>query len=131
MNSGNHPINFRLAPDMFTLLGQAQMATAFAKNAVCRLAGHTPPDFPDIETSEADVLARIDRARGIVLSVIEEVLAGAEQSEISIQTGPSVRSTVTDQAHLLGLSMPQYCFHASMAYAIPRHNGVPPGKRDF
>ena len=121
----------RLAPDMFTLLGQYQMATAFAKNAVCRLAGQTPPDFPDIEKTEADVRARIERARAILLSVTEEMLAGAEAREISIQTGPNVRSTLTGHAYLLSFSMPQFYFHASMAYAILRHNGVALGKRDF
>lgn len=121
----------RLAPDMFTLLGQYQMATAFAKNAVCRLAGQTPPDFPDIEKTEVDVRARIDRARTIVQAVTEEMLTGAESREITIQTGPNVKSTLTGEAYLLGFSMPQFYFHASMAYAILRHNGVPLGKRDF
>ena len=121
----------RLAPDMFTLLGQYQMATAFAKNAVCRLAGQTPPDFPDVEKTEADVRARIARARAIVQSVTEEMLAGAASREITIKTGPNLTSTLSGEAYLLGFSMPQFYFHASMAYAILRHNGVSLGKRDF
>lgn len=121
----------RLAPDMFTLLGQYQMATAFAKNAVCRLAGQTPPDFPDVEKNEADVRARIARARGIVQSVTAAMLVGSKAREISIQTGPDARSTLSGEVYLLSFSMPQFYFHASMAYAILRHNGVPLGKRDF
>jgi len=121
----------RLAPDMFTLLGQYQMATAFAKNGVSRLAGLTPPDFPDVEKTEADVRARIARARGIVESVTEGMLAGAERREITIQTGPDQKMALTGEAYLLSFCLPQFYFHASMAYAILRHNGVPLGKRDF
>jgi hypothetical protein len=121
----------RLAPDMFTLLGQYQMATAFAKNGVSRLAGLVPPDFPDVEKNEADVRARIARARGIVESVTATMLEGADRREITIQTGPDMKATLTGEAYLLSFCLPQFYFHASMAYAILRHNGIPLGKRDF
>lgn len=121
----------RLAPDMLTLLGQYQLATAFAKNAMCRLAGQTPPDFPDIEKTANDVRARIIRARTIVQSITPSMLEGATIREISIQTGPNERTTFSGEDYLLKFAQPQFYFHASMAYAILRHNGVPLGKRDF
>ncbi len=121
----------RLAPDMFSLLGQYQMATAFAKNAVCRLAGQSPPDFPDVEKNLADVRARIARARGIVQGMDANAFAGAAAREISIQTGPNERTALSGQDYLLGFALPQFYFHASMAYAVLRHNGVEIGKRDF
>lgn len=121
----------RLAPDMFTLLGQYQLATAFAKNAMCRLAGQTPPDFPDIEKTAADVRARIVRARSIVQSITPAMLDGAATREISIQTGANERTTFSGDDYLLKFAQPQFYFHASMAYAILRHNGVKLGKRDF
>lgn len=121
----------RLAPDMFTLLGQYQLATAFAKNAMCRLAGQTPPDFPDIEKTAADVRARIIRARSIVQSITPAMLDEAATREISIPTGPNERTTFSGEDYLLKFAMPQFYFHASMAYAIFRHNGVKLGKRDF
>jgi len=121
----------RLAPDMFTALGQYQLATAFAKNAMCRLAGQSPPDFPDIEKTAVHVRARIDRARAIVQSVLPAMLDGAATREIIIQTGPNDRTTFSGEDYLLKFALPQFYFHASMAYAIFRHNGVKLGKRDF
>lgn len=121
----------RLAPDMLTLLGQYQLATAFAKNAMCRLAGQTPPDFADIEKTATDVRARINRARTIVQSITPAMLEGAVTREISIQTGANERTTFSGEDYLLKFAMPQFYFHASMAYAIFRHNGVKLGKRDF
>lgn len=121
----------RLAPDMFSLLGQYQMATAFAKNAVCRLAGQTPPDFPDAEKNLDDVRARIAQARSIVQGMDANAFAGAAAREITIQTGPNERTALTGENYLLSFALPQFYFHASMAYAILRHNGVELGKRDF
>jgi len=121
----------RLAPDMFTLLGQYQLATAFAKNAMCRLAGQTPPDFPDVEKTAAQVRARIVRARSIVQAVTPAMLEEAATREISIPTGPNERMTFSGEDYLLKFALPQFYFHASMAYAIFRHNGVKLGKRDF
>ncbi len=121
----------RLAPDMFTLLGQYQLATAFAKNALCRLAGQTPPDFPDIEKTVVDVRARIDRARTIVQAITPAMLVDAATREITIQTGPQDRTPFSGEDYLLKFALPQFYFHASMAYAILRHNGVKLGKRDF
>ena len=121
----------RLAPDMLTLLGQYQLATAFAKNALCRLAGQTPPDFPDIEKTASDVRARIIRARSIVQSMTPAMLEGAATREITIPTGPDSRTTFSGEDYLLKFALPQFYFHASMAYAILRHNGFKLGKRDF
>ncbi|NDB16142.1 MAG: DUF1993 family protein, partial [Gammaproteobacteria bacterium] len=41
--------NLRIAPDMFPLKRQVQLATDFAKNSTARLAGIEPPKFPDEE----------------------------------------------------------------------------------
>ena len=121
----------RLAPDMLTTLGQYQLATAFAKNAMCRLAGQTPPDFPDIEKTATDVRARISRAQTIVQSITPAMLEGAATREITIQTGPNIHTTLSGEDYLLKSALPQFYFHASMAYAIARHNGVKLGKKDF
>ena len=41
----------RLAPDMFPLTRQVQIACDIAKNSVSRLAGQEPPRFEDTETT--------------------------------------------------------------------------------
>ena len=45
--------NARLAPDMFSLVKQVQLATDFAKSGTARLAGVEPPKFEDNEETLA------------------------------------------------------------------------------
>ena len=53
-------LNARLAPDMFTLTRQVQIATDTAKGAAHRLAGREVPALADTETSFAELAARIE-----------------------------------------------------------------------
>ena len=50
----------RLYPDMFPFKRQVQIATDFAKGSVSRLAGIEPPPYDDVETSFAELVARVD-----------------------------------------------------------------------
>jgi len=52
-------VNARLAPDMFPLSRQVQIATDIVKGGVARLAGVEVPSFPDTETNFAELQARI------------------------------------------------------------------------
>jgi hypothetical protein len=121
----------RLAPDMFPLYGQINLVTAFAKNAMCRLAGETPPDFPDGDTTLAQMRTRIARALDIVQSVDANALSGAEAREVSFNLGPDTNITLKGGDYLNGFALPNFYFHLTAAYAILRHNGVELGKRDF
>ncbi len=121
----------RLAPDMLPLSGQMALATAFAKNAMCRLANREAPDFPDVEKTIADHRARIARALDIVASVAPEDLEGAAERSLTVRVGPEQTMTMTGQDYLFRFALPNFWFHATTAYAILRHNGVDLGKRDF
>lgn len=121
----------RLAPDMLALSGQISLATAFAKNAMCRLAGQEPPDFPDVEKTIADYRARIARALDIVQSIGADALEGAAARMITVRVGPEQTMTMTGQDYLVKFAVPNFYFHAVTAYDILRHNGVALGKRDF
>ena len=121
----------RLAPDMFTLIGQVQLATAFAKNALCRLAGQEPPDFPAAEKTLADLRARIARTLAIVQAISPDQLQGAATRQVTVRTGPDTSMTMTGEDYLFNFSLPQFYFHVTMTYALLRHNGVDLGKRDF
>ena len=124
-------LNARLAPDMFNLVGQIQLATAFAKNAVCRLAGQAPPDFPDTDRSLAELRARIDRTLDIVSSVDRGELEAGAVREVTFRTGPDQTITLPGAIYLTKFALPNFYFHITMAYAILRHNGVELGKRDY
>ena len=124
-------LSARLAPDMFPLTFQIQLATAFAKNTMCRLAGQEPPDFPDTDVTLAQLRARIDRTLDIVHSIDAKALEGADARQVTFRTGPDSSMTVPGRDYLLHFAMPNFYFHITMAYAILRHNGVELGKRDY
>lgn len=120
----------RLAPDMFPLLRQVQIACDFAKGPIARLAGIDNPKFEDVETDIAGLKARIAKTLAFVNAVPASALDGAETRDITIQAG-SQTMEFKGQAYLVGFAIPNFYFHLSMAYAILRHNGVDVGKRDF
>lgn len=120
----------RLAPDMFPLLRQVQIACDFAKGPIARLAGIENPKFEDVETTIPELKARIAKTLAFVKSVPEASLAGAEDRDITIQAG-SQTLEFKGLPYLLGFALPNFYFHLGMAYAILRHNGVQVGKRDF
>lgn len=121
----------RLAPDMLALSGQIALATAFAKNAMCRLAGETPPDFPDTDKTLAEFRARVARTLDIVNSFAPEALAGSAAREVTVRVGPDDTMTMSGADYLLKFALPNFYFHITTAYDILRQNGVDLGKRDF
>ena len=120
----------RLAPDMFPLIRQIQIACDFGKGPMARLAGIENPKFDDVETTIPELKARIARTIEFVQSIPEASLAGAEDRDITIQAG-SQTLEFKGLAYLIGFALPNMYFHLSMAYAILRHNGVAVGKRDY
>jgi hypothetical protein len=123
-------LNDRLAPDMFTLTRQIQIATDHAKGAMARLAGHAPEVIEDKETTIADLQARIAKVVAVVEGYKPEQLVGAETREISIKI-PNQELKFSGLDYLNTWALPNFYFHLTMAYAILRHNGVDLGKRDF
>ena len=61
--------NARLAPDMFSLIKQVQLATDFAKSGTARLAGIELPKFEDNEQTFAELQDRIKKTVDFVSSV--------------------------------------------------------------
>ncbi len=123
-------LNDRLAPDMFTLTRQVQIATDHAKGAMARLAGHAPEAIEDTETTIAQLQARIAKVIGIVEAYKPEQLVGADTREVTIKI-PGSELKFDGSAYLNTWALPNFYFHLTMAYAILRHNGVDLGKKDF
>ena len=123
-------LNDRLAPDMFTLTRQIQIATDHAKGAMARLAGHAPEAMEDKETTVAELQARIAKVVAIVEGYKPEQLQGSETREITIKI-PNQELKFKGLDYLNAWALPNFYFHVTMAYAILRHNGVDIGKRDF
>ena len=120
----------RLAPDMFPMSRQVQIACDFAKSTVARLAGVAVASFADEEKCLADLRARIDKTLDYVRSFKPSQIDGSEERDVTITlAGKPV--TFKGQPYLVHFVLPNFYFHATVAYAILRHNGVELGKRDF
>ena len=120
----------RLAPDMFPLTRQVQIAADFGKGPVARLAGVELPKYEDIETTFASLAARIDKTLAFISTFKPEQIDGQEDRDIELTiAGKPV--VFKGQPYLLHFALPNLYFHMSMSYAILRHNGVDIGKRDF
>lgn len=123
-------LNDRLAPDMFTLTRQIQIATDHAKGTMARLAGTPAEVIEDKETTVAELQARIAKVMAIVEGFKPEQLDGSEKREITIKI-PNAELKFNGLDFVNTWALPNFYFHVTMAYAILRHNGVELGKRDF
>jgi len=123
-------LNSRLAPDMFPLTRQVQIAADMVKGAAARLSGTEVPKFEDNETTIAELKARIAKTLAFVNGVDAAKFGGSEDRDVTLQAR-------TGDRHFKGLSylrdyvLPNVYFHTTTAYAILRHNGVELGKNDF
>lgn len=120
----------RLAPDMFPLTRQVQIACDMGKFGVARLAGVEAPKFEDTEQTFEDLRARIARTVDFIKGVPAGGFEGAEDRLIKV---PLRDRTLEFKGldYLVRWVVPNALFHATTAYAILRHNGVELGKNDF
>ncbi|MFZ5960917.1 DUF1993 domain-containing protein [Pseudomonas knackmussii] len=123
-------LNARLAPDMFALTRQVQIASDAAKGCGARLAGVDIPSFADEEKSFADLQARIAKTVDFLKGLKPEQFEGAENRDITIKT-PSRELHFKGLDFLLHFANANFYFHVTTTYAILRHNGVEVGKMDF
>jgi uncharacterized protein len=121
----------RLAPDMFPLTRQVQIATDIAKNAAARLTGGEAPKFDDTETTFEELDARIVRAIGSLQSLPPAAFEGAQTREIVVPTRDHGDLRFNGRGYVDSFVLPSVYFHATTAYALLRHAGVPLGKADF
>lgn len=123
--------NARLAPDMFPLTKQVQIACDSAKNATARLTGREPPRFEDNERTLEDLKARIARTIEYIQSATASAFEGAEERAILF---PLIENLVFESKgleYLRDWELPNFYFHVVTAYDILRHQGVEIGKRDY
>jgi uncharacterized protein len=122
--------NARLAPDMFPLTRQVQIACDMIKNGAARLAGLEAPRYEDSETTIEELKARIARTIDYVASIPASAFEGSEDRDIKIP----LRDRTLEMKGLPFLRswvIPNFWFHVVTTYALLRHNGVEIGKRDF
>ncbi len=120
----------RLAPDMFPLTRQVQIATDMVRNGAARLAGVPLVPAPDTETTFEALQARIDATTGFLGTLTPTQIDGSEERAVSLKLGGN-DVTFAGLPYWTGFVLPNLYFHTTTAYVILRHNGVELGKRDF
>jgi uncharacterized protein len=124
-------IEARLAPDMHALARQIQTVSDTAKGAVARLSGSEAPAMPDTETTFAELKERCDKTIAYLGAVDGAELEAGATREI-VMTFPNGGGMRMDGlTYLTGFVLPNFYFHASMAYAILRAEGIEIGKFDY
>ncbi len=123
-------VNSRLAPDMFALARQVQIATDMAKGGAARLAGLEVPAYDDNETTIEALQARIAKTVAFLDTIKPAQINGSEDKPVVLKMRAG-EMAFTGQGYLIGFVIPNLTFHCTTAYNILRHNGVDIGKRDF
>ena len=123
--------NSRLAPDMFALTRQVQVATDIAKNGAARLAGVEPPRFEDNEKTIGDLKSRLAKTVAFLKTLDTKKIDAAADRQITFPLGPTNKGEMKGDDYLNHFMLPNVYFHLTAAYAILRHCGVEIGKQDF
>lgn len=123
-------LNMRLAPDMFPLKRQLQIATDSAKGCAARLAGVEIPSYPDTEETFVELKARLQKTMDFLASFAPAQIDGSEDKAITLNF-PSMELKFSGRDYLFQFVQPNFYFHLTTAYAILRHNGLDVGKMDF
>ena len=120
----------QLAPDMFPLTKQVQIACDQVKNGMARIAGVEPPKFEDNEETFADLQERITKTIAFANSLKPEQIDGTEAKEIKFSI-KEWNFEFVGEKYLLTWIIPNFYFHITTAYNILRHNGVEIGKSNY
>lgn len=122
-------LDMKLAPDMFPLLKQIQIATDTAKGAAARLANAENITFQDNETTWNEVIERVEKTIQFVSKFKAEDFKNWTEQKITFPWYPG--KALTGKDYLVGYAIPNVYFHMTTTYSMLRQCGVQIGKGDF
>lgn len=120
----------RLAPDMFPLGRQVQIASDSAKMGAARVAGVEAPAFEDNEKSLPELVERAKKTAAYLETLKPQQFEGSEDRTVKWKSRSTERS-MQALPYVLHQMLPNLHFHCTTAYDILRHNGVELGKMDY
>jgi len=123
-------LDWRLAPDMFPMKKQVQIATELPARSLSRLAGAPVPDFGDEPSSFADLYAFIDTARERIGGLDNSAIEADPDADIALPT-PRGERIFKRRMLLQNFIVPNVYFHVTASYLNLRNMGVDIGKMDF
>ena len=123
-------LNWRLAPDMFNMTRQVQIACDIAGRGLARLAGGEIPSWEDKETTFAALRARVESVHEFIKGLDAAAIDANPDGDITV---PMRDQPMTMKRHqfLMQFILPNVYFHTATAYANLRVCGAPLGKADF
>jgi len=121
----------RLAPDMFPLSTQVQLACHHARDAVARLSAATPPKLENQELAFRELQPLLERTLQHLNGMSKAAFDGAEDRLIEMPLQGSTVFNSNGIQFLRDWAIPHFFFHVVTAYDILRHHGVELGKRDY
>ncbi len=124
-------LDWRLAPDMFALVRQVQVATDQAKNGSARLAGVEAPRYEDNEATIGQLKARVERTLAFLKTLDPKAIDASGDREITFPLGPTNQGHMKGADYLHHFVLPNFHFHRTAAHAVLRACGVDIGKVDF
>lgn len=124
-------LDARLAPDMLPLGYQVKCCVTHSVGGIEGVkAGSFSPDMAAWPTDFAGLHALLQGAIASLNAIDRDAFEALAGSDTQFVFG-EMRMPFTGANFLLSFSQPNFFFHASMAYAILRAQGVQVGKRDF
>lgn len=124
-------VESRLAPDMYPLWRQVDLACDHAVKAAALLIAVEPPhDDGPLETL-AQLKARIARTIDYLDDIPAGEYEGAEDVDVILPLGGGLVLERKGLQFLRDWALPHFYFHLVTAYDILRHGGVEIGKRDY
>jgi hypothetical protein len=123
-------VGWRLAPDMFALGRQVQVACDQAKNGSARLAGVEPPKFDYNEATLDQFKERITKTVAYLKTLDTKAIDSSSEREITFPLGSS-KGQMKGADYLNHFVLPNFYFHLTAAYLVVRNFGADVGKRDF
>jgi hypothetical protein len=119
----------RLVEDMQPLTFQVMQSISHSAGAMAQIRGQQRARPSGLETF-AGCKQAVEQAIADLDAIQPADLENAESKDVELKF-PGRELKFTAQGYLLSYAMPQFFFHATTAYDILRHKGVPIGKRDF
>ena len=119
-------LELRLAPDMYALVKQIQIATDNAKGMASRMAGKEAPKYEDNEATLSDIRARLEKTIAYLETFSERDFADAATTEVRLPWFPGMH--FVGEGYLLTYALPNFFFHIVAVYTILRNAGFDIGK---
>ena len=124
-------VGARLFTDMAPLSFQVKQAAHHSAGAIeATKKGVFSPDLTPPPETFADLQATVDDTLATLAAYRPADVNDLVGRDMRFQLGERVMPFAAEN-FLLSFSLPNFYFHATTAYDILRHNGVPLGKRDY